>query len=90
MERVLSDVPRSRCVVYLDDLLVHASNFEKTLAHLNEIDQPGLRLNPGKCQLLRRETAFLGHVVSEQGVATDPAKVVTVREWPTPSNVGEL
>ncbi|KAJ8394697.1 hypothetical protein AAFF_G00042970 [Aldrovandia affinis] len=36
--------------------------------------QAGLRLNPRKCQLLRKEMAFLGHVVSERGVATDPAK----------------
>ncbi|KAJ8396481.1 hypothetical protein AAFF_G00017870 [Aldrovandia affinis] len=58
-------VPRSCC-------------FEHTLANLHNvlaaILQAGLRLNPRKCQLLRRETAFLGHVVSERGVATDPAK----------------
>ncbi|KAJ8364485.1 hypothetical protein SKAU_G00133160 [Synaphobranchus kaupii] len=64
MERVLAAVPRSRCVVYLDDLL--------------------------KCQLLRRETAFLGHIVRERGVATDPSKVAAVRDWPVPGNVGEL
>ncbi|KAJ8349017.1 hypothetical protein SKAU_G00276060 [Synaphobranchus kaupii] len=50
----------------------------------------GLRLNPKKCQLLRRETAFLGHIVSERGVATDPSKVAAVRDWPVPGNVGEL
>ncbi|KAJ8384860.1 hypothetical protein AAFF_G00197700 [Aldrovandia affinis] len=50
----------------------------------------GLRLNPWKCQLLRRETAFLGHVVCERGVATDPAKVTAVQDWLTPANVGEL
>ncbi|KAJ8346422.1 hypothetical protein SKAU_G00278230 [Synaphobranchus kaupii] len=67
MERVLAAVPRSRCVVYLDDLLA------------------GLRLNPKKCQLLRRETAFLGH-----SVATDPSKVAAVGDWPVPGYVGEL
>ncbi|KAJ8378348.1 hypothetical protein AAFF_G00243680 [Aldrovandia affinis] len=55
------------CVVYLDDLLVHASSFEHALANLHNvlatIRQAGLRLNPRKCQLLRREMAFLGHVV---------------------------
>ncbi|KAJ8364961.1 hypothetical protein SKAU_G00137920 [Synaphobranchus kaupii] len=72
MERVLAAIPRSHCVVYLDDL------------------QAGLRLNPKKCQLLRKETAFLGHIVSERGVATDPSKVAAVRDWPVPGNVGEL
>ncbi|KAJ8369428.1 hypothetical protein SKAU_G00094560 [Synaphobranchus kaupii] len=94
MERVLVAVPRSRCVVYLDDLLVHASDFQQALANLTDvlaaICQAGLRLNPKKCQLLRRETAFLGHIVSERGVATDPSKVAAVRDWPVPGNVGEL
>ncbi|KAJ8352159.1 hypothetical protein SKAU_G00236350 [Synaphobranchus kaupii] len=88
MERVLAAVPRSRCVVYLDDLLVHASDFQQALANLTDvlaaIRQAGLRLNPKKCQLLRRETAFLGHIVSERGVATDPSKVAAVRDWPVP------
>ncbi|KAJ8348857.1 hypothetical protein SKAU_G00274460 [Synaphobranchus kaupii] len=70
MDRVLAAVPRSRCVVYLDDLLVHASDFQQALANLTDvlaaIRQAGLRLNPKKCQLLRRETAFLGHIVSER------------------------
>ncbi|KAJ8364628.1 hypothetical protein SKAU_G00134590 [Synaphobranchus kaupii] len=94
MERVLAAVPRSRCVVYLDDLLVHASDFQQALANLTDvlaaIRQAGLRLNPKKCQLLRRETAFLGHIVSERGIATDPSKVAAVRDWPVPGNVGEL
>ncbi|KAJ8352199.1 hypothetical protein SKAU_G00236750 [Synaphobranchus kaupii] len=94
MERVLAAVPRSRCVVYLDELLVHASDFQQALANLTDvlaaIRQAGLRLNPKKCQLLRRETAFLGHIVSERGVATDPSKVAAVRDWPVPGNVGEL
>ncbi|XP_042073272.1 uncharacterized protein LOC121813519 [Haplochromis burtoni] len=94
MERVLVDIPCSRCVVYLDDLLVHGGDFDSALSHLSEvlsaIRRAGLRLNPAKCRLLARETTFLGHVISARGVATDPAKVAAVRDWPTPSNVQEL
>ncbi|CAI5665466.1 unnamed protein product [Oreochromis niloticus] len=71
MERVLVNIPRSRCVVYLDDLLVHGGDFDSALSHLSEvfgaIRQAGLRLNPAKCRLLTRETTFLGHVISAQG-----------------------
>ncbi|KAJ8417748.1 hypothetical protein AAFF_G00225910 [Aldrovandia affinis] len=85
-ERMLSH--RQHCIVYLDDLLVHASDFKGALCNLREvfaaIRQAGLRLNPKKCQLFRRETAFLGHVVSADGVATDLAKIVAVRDWPPP------
>ncbi|KAJ8400696.1 hypothetical protein AAFF_G00394650 [Aldrovandia affinis] len=47
------------------------------------IRQAGLRLNPKKCQ-------FLGHVVSADGIATDPAKIAAVRDWPPPTNVSDL
>ncbi|KAJ8362593.1 hypothetical protein AAFF_G00367680 [Aldrovandia affinis] len=69
MERVLAHVPRQHCIVSLNDLLIHASDFEGALCNLREvfaaIRQTGLRLNPKKCQLFRRKTAFLGHVVKE-------------------------
>ncbi|KAJ8404518.1 hypothetical protein AAFF_G00337850 [Aldrovandia affinis] len=89
MERVLTHVPDC-----LDDLLIHASDFKGALCSLWEvfaaICQAGLRLNPKKCQLFRRKTAFLGHVVSAGGVSTNPAKIAAVRDWPLPINVSNL
>jgi hypothetical protein len=32
----------------------------------------------------------LGHVISQQGVSTDPSKVDAVRQWPSPTNAKEL
>ncbi|KAK2894334.1 hypothetical protein Q8A73_016818, partial [Channa argus] len=94
MERVLKDIPRSRYVVYLDDLLVHAKGFEDAINNLAgvfmTIRQAGLRLNPAKCHLLARETQFLGHVVNEDGVTTDRAKVAAIKEWPQPTTTSEL
>lgn len=34
--------------------------------------------------------AYLGHIVSAKGVATDPQKVKKVVEWPTPQNISEV
>ncbi len=94
MEQVLKDIPRTRCVVYLDDLLVHAIDFDQAVHNLQEvltaIRSAGLRLNPAKCDLLTHQTQFLGLVVSESGVATDPTKVAVVRDWPPPTNITEL
>ncbi len=94
MERVLKDIPRTRCVVYLDDLLVHARDFDQAVHNLREvltaIRSVGLWLNPAKCNLLTCQTQFLEHMVSESGVATDPTKVAAVRDWPPPTNITEL
>ena len=55
MERVLAGVPRRRCVVFLDDLLCHAADFEGAMANLQEvfeaIRKAGLRLHLRKCHL---------------------------------------
>ena len=43
-----------------------------------------LKLSPKKCQRFQRRGSFLGHIVSDEGVLTDPEKISAVREWPTP------
>ncbi|KAJ8014587.1 hypothetical protein DPEC_G00017180 [Dallia pectoralis] len=94
MERVLADVPGNNLQVYLDDVLVHGVNFEAALTALqtvlSKIQQAGLKLNPGKCKLMRKELVFLGHKVSGEGVGTEEGKVTAVRDWPTPKNLTEL
>ncbi|KAJ8388106.1 hypothetical protein AAFF_G00147240 [Aldrovandia affinis] len=94
MERVLNHVPKQHCIICLDDLLVHAGDFEGALRHLWEvfaaIHQAGLCLNPKKWQLFWRESAFLEHVVSTDGMATDPAKIAAVRNWSPPTNINDL
>ena len=43
-----------------------------------------LKLKVSKCRLLQREVHILGHVVSEAGIRTDPAKVEVITSWPMP------
>ncbi|KAL7824866.1 hypothetical protein SRHO_G00343640, partial [Serrasalmus rhombeus] len=94
MERVLAGVAREKCVVYLDNVLVHAARFEAALANLELvlglIKEASLSLNPAKCNLLQRRVSFLGHVVSGEGIATDPNKTAAVRDWPTPRTVRQV
>ena len=49
-----------------------------------------LKLKPEKCKLFQKEVAYLGHIVSSSGVATDPDKVTAVKNWPTPKCVPEV
>ena len=56
----------------------------------DRIRAAGLKLKPTKCRFLRKEVASLGHVVSSDGIKTDPEKVKAVKTWPVPLNVKEL
>ena len=49
-----------------------------------------LKLAPKKCSLFQQEVKFLGHIVSEKGVATDPDKLQSVSTWPRPANTMEV
>ncbi len=62
----------------------------KRLGQLNRLHQTYLKLKPDKCCLFHRQVAYLGHIISEGGVATNPSKVQKVQEWPTPMSVQEV
>ncbi len=90
MDLVLSGLHWTHCLVYLDDVIVFASNVEEHLKRLDvvldRIEKAGLTLKPAKCQWLKRSVKFLGHIVSEEGVTVDPAKVSSVQNFPIPKN----
>ncbi|XP_062119209.1 uncharacterized mitochondrial protein AtMg00860-like [Humulus lupulus] len=43
-----------------------------------------------KCEFWLSEVAFLGHIVTDEGIKVDPAKIVVVKEWPRPKNAYEV
>ena len=49
-----------------------------------------LKLQPDKCEFLRKEVTFLGHKISERGVKPDACKVESVKNFPTPKTVKQL
>jgi hypothetical protein len=54
------------------------------------LKEANLKLSPKKCHFLKKEVKFLGHIVSENGVSTDPSKIQAVRDWPIPKNIKEV
>jgi len=79
------------CLVYLDDIIVFSRTPEQHLDRLRivleRLRSAGLKLKPEKCTLFQRLVSFLGHVVSEKEIETDPAKIRAVIEWPISKSV---
>lgn len=94
MELILSGLHWSTCLLYVDDIICFSKTVDEHIMRLDEIltriRDAGLKLSPGKCKFFQREVSFLGNIVSERGIATDPEKIRAVKEWPTPKNVHEL
>jgi hypothetical protein len=43
-----------------------------------------------KCDFFQKQVHYLGHVISEKGVAVDPDKIRSIMEWPTPKDVSDI
>src|SRR5207245_10050155 len=82
------------CLVYLDYIILFSKTVEEHLVRLKQVlDRlrwANLKLKPSKCCLMRSEVSFLGHLVSKDGIATDPEKISMVKDWPRPANLTEL
>ena len=82
------------CIIFIDDILVFGCGFEEELERLEKVlsrlDANGFKLKPSKCHFFKPRVQYLGHVLSEQGIEPDPAKLSTVRDWPTPTCEAEV
>jgi hypothetical protein len=94
MDAVLRGLKWDICLVYLDDIVVFAQDKLEMLARLEKVwcrlREAGLKMKPKKCYFFREEVAYLGHMVSAQGIRMDPAKIVKVKEWPVPRTKREV
>ena len=90
METCLEDLN----LIYLDDIVIFskdlASHLEMLEAVIQKLEEVGLKLRPSKCELFWWLIAYLGNVISAQGVATDEGKIETIKKWPTPTNITEV
>uniref|UniRef100_A0A5S6QQ76 Reverse transcriptase n=1 Tax=Trichuris muris TaxID=70415 RepID=A0A5S6QQ76_TRIMR len=57
---------------------------------LNRLQKAGLKLKPSKCKLMTTEVVFLGHTISDNGIATDASKCAAVERWQSPRCLNEL
>ena len=83
-----------KVLVYLDDIIVLGESFNEHLALLREVFRrlraANLQVNPEKCQFCRKSLKYLGHVVTPDGICTDPDKVESVVKYPPPTNLRTL
>jgi hypothetical protein len=81
-------------VVFIDDILVYSKNEEEYAGHLHvvlqRLRQNHLYAKLSKCDFWLKEIKFLGHSISQAGIAVDPKKVQEVMNWKSPTTVREI
>lgn len=76
--------------VYLDDICIGGNDEESMLNKLqalfNRIRAAGFLLKAKKCALFQKETPYLGHILSKEGIQTDKNKIQKILAWPRPQD----
>ena len=94
MRRVLSGRLHRGVYVFIDDIIVYskaeAEHIELIDWVLRQLGKNGYFAHPGKCQFLRDEVNFLGHVVNRAGVSMQQHKVQAVHSWPVLQTVKDV
>lgn len=70
-------------LVFSPDLATHVTHLDTVLATLSARK---FLLRHSKCEFAKSQLNYLGHVISAQGVAPDPAKIQAMLAWPVPTS----
>ena len=94
MNKVFMEELDKFIVVFIDDILIYSKSAEEHEQHLrvilNKLRAHELYVKFSKCEFWLQEVAFLGHIITADGVKVDPKKVKAVSEWKQPTNVTEI
>ena len=81
-------------LVYLDDIIIYSKIWKGHLNHLRIVFEAlrgaGLMVKIKKCDFAKKELKFLEHIISREGIRTDPEKIEKMVSMGSPKNLKEL
>ena len=81
-------------VVFLDDILIFSKNEKDHAIHLSKaleiLRENKLYAKQEKCKFFQTTIDFLGHVITPEGIAVEPAKVEAIENWPSCKTVEDI
>ena len=62
-------------------------HIERLRGVLQKLRNAGLKVKPTKCEFFKDRISYLGHIVSKDGVETDPKKIQVIMDFLRPQTV---
>ena len=82
------------CTAYLDDILIYSENEDQHIEPVKQIlealTKAGLQVKPQKCEFHTNNVEYLGFIITTEGLRMDPAKIITIIEWPIPKKLRDV
>ena len=80
--------------IFIDNILIYSQTMEEHAEHLRLVlecvREHKLHGKLSKCSFYQSRVHCMGHDISGEGIAADPAKVKAIMEWPAPTNISEV
>ena len=84
----------SDCFIYLIDIIIFSSTIDKHMERMQAVferlQKHNLKLKPSKFELLKGQVSYLGHVVYEESIHNDPAKIEAFKSWPVLKSIKDV
>ena len=85
MNKIFMDELDKFVIVFIDDILIYSKSVQEHEQHLRVVLEK-LRVHRlyakfYKCEFWLEKVAFLGHILTKEGVAVDPEMVEAVSNW---------
>jgi hypothetical protein len=94
MNEVFRAYLRKFVLVFFDDILIYSKSYTQHQAHLQTVFEllrsHQLVAKESKCVFCDDRVEYLGHIISKEGVATDPEKLQAIKNWPLPQSIKQL
>ena len=78
----------------MDDILVYSPSIDSHVELLTQvfdiITEHQFYIKLSKCSFAKHEIEYLGHIITKEGVATDPTKFQIIKDWQAPSTITQV
>ena len=94
MDNAFRGLIGTKCFEYIDDIVIFGSTIHEhndiLTAVIERIHQQGLRLESKKCEYLKSELEYLGHIITKEGVKPNPEKINCIKYFRLLKNLKDI
>lgn len=94
MDNILRGLQNEKCAVYLDDIIIYSTSLQEHIEKLKSVfdrlRESNFKIQLDKSEFLKKEVAYLGHIVTPEGVKPNPNKVEAIKKYPIPKTTKQI